>query len=100
MDTQFLERHFAECRLPVEFVDADPRRRNRWSPTVRRPVDEFFFVDVVTRRQREQRFRIFADDQATLQLLDKRPATRHLLLQVRAEPAARKVSDTYLLGHD
>ena len=100
MGTQFLDRYFAECRLPVEFVDVDPRRRSRWSSALRRPLDDYFFVDIVTRRQREQRFRIFADDQATLQLLDKRPASRHLLLQVRAEPADRKVSDTYLLGHD
>lgn len=99
MDTQFLERYFDECRLPVEFVDNDPRGGRRWSPA-HRPLDDYFFVDIVTRRQREQRFRIFADDQATLQLLDKRPATRHLLLQVRAEPADRKVSNTYLLGHD
>ncbi len=100
MDNEFLERHFDECRLPVEFVDSDPRRRNRWSPALRRVADEYFFIDVVTRRQREQRFRIFADDHATLQLLDKRPATRHLLLQVRSQPFERKVVDTYLLGHD
>ncbi len=98
MDTQYLERHFDECRLPVEFLEVDPRRRNRWAPE--RVTDEYFYVDVVTRRDREQRFRIFANEAATLQLLDKSPATRHLLLQVRARPVNKKVVDTYLLGHD
>ncbi len=100
MDTQYLERHFDECRLPVTFVDVDPRRRSRWAPARDRVTEDCFYVDVVTRRHNEQRFRIFTDERATLQLLDKCPARRHLLLQVRAQPAHRKVVDTYLLGHD
>jgi hypothetical protein len=98
MDTQILGRHFAECRLPVEFVDVDPRPKARLRQG--RLADSYFFVDVVTRRKREQRFRIFADDNATLNLLDKQPARRHVLLQVRTTPLDREVVDHYLLGHD
>lgn len=100
MDTQILGRHFSQCRLPVEFVDVDPRRERGRLPLSSRLADSYFFVDIVTRRKREQRFRIFADDNATLNLLDKHPTMRHVLLQVRSTPVEREVVDHFLLGHD
>jgi hypothetical protein len=100
MDKQILVRHFAACHLPVEFVDVDPRRERGRPPLSSRLADNYFFVDIVTRRKREQRFRIFADDHATLNLLDKQPARRHVLLQVRSTPFEREVVNNYLLGHD
>jgi hypothetical protein len=99
MDNQTLEKHFADCTLPVKFFQENPRLLRRWE----RPTSEPFYADIVTQRLRVQYFRIFADAETTLQLVHKQPETHHLLLQVRMPAQQPNRSETvqhWLMGHD
>ena len=100
MNTDTLQRHFADCELPIHFIDSDPRRT--WRSRTYVDPEDFFFVDVVTARHQDQYFRFFVHKDASLQLMDKNSDTRHLLLQVRCEPvnSRREAVRHLLMGHD
>lgn len=103
MDTTRLQRHFADCELPLRLVETDPRPHSRRQEgTTFTRADDFFFVDIITQQRRQQFFRLFTDDRAAVHVMDKKPTARHLLLQVRCWPvnAAKEESRHLLLGHD
>jgi hypothetical protein len=105
MSIETLRRHFDDCKLPVEFIDNNPRDgvRSFWQPArpERPTADNFCFIDVV-KRDRNEYFRLYVHPQAELYLRDKRPSTRHLLLQLRCFPQREGVADVrnFVLGHD
>jgi hypothetical protein len=104
-----LQRHFDDCRLPVEFVNERPPRprSSRISPlnfntgTPAPSADDFFYVDVA-KQQRAERFRLYVHPDAEIYLREKRPASRHMMLQVRCFPnrADQPEVRNLLLGHD
>jgi hypothetical protein len=96
-----LTSHFAECRLPVRFVDERPGLRFSQPPTAL-SIADFFFIDVLHNATPDQTFRLWTHSDAEAQVTAKRANTRHLLLQVRAAPRDPKRIEktTLLLGHD
>jgi hypothetical protein len=90
-----LKRHFDECQLPVKFL-ADPPIRSFISL-----AESYCYIDVATHKRQEY-FRVYVDERATLQMVDKAPAMRHILLQMQCRPEAssREAKLHYLLGHD
>lgn len=104
MGTHELDRHFADCELPVEFLQLDPRQ-SRFSRLRGVPDTLPGFIDVNPVRwlpKREQRFRIFVNPAAEMLILDKAPQTRHLLAMLRYVPENPKetIKQHFILGHD
>jgi hypothetical protein len=99
MNIETVQRQFADCDLPITFLDADPRRFIR----PRGFFADYFYVDVLSRRRDGDCFRVFADTgEIQLRVIDARPATRHLLLLATGKPASerKEVSRRLLMGHD
>lgn len=103
MGIETLQRHFDDCRLPVKFLPVHPRRVSdthfiRATPA---SADTFCFVGVA-KRQRVEHFRVYVHPDADMYLRDKRPATQHILLQMRCFPQNEHQAEVrnFLLGHD
>ena len=92
--------HFAECGLPIQIVDKNPRRIPRWAQPATPSIADFFTLDVLHNATPDQTFRLWASPDAEVQVTAKRAQTHHLLLQVRATPADQLERATLLLGHD
>jgi hypothetical protein len=105
MSKQELTRHFAECDLPVQFLDADPRPQ--WqigTETVISP-NTMGFIDVQPGRllpRRAQRFHIYVHPQVEMQVVDKAPKSQHLLAVLRHQPelGGQTLKRHFVLGHD
>jgi len=98
MELGKIKSDFDECRLPLHFLDRNPRTR-RWSRRERRWIveaDGGFYLDVQKNRKGEEEFHVFIGKDSDVTVLDKVPSERHVLILVKTE----ENKERYILGHD
>ena len=92
MDFSKVKNDFQDCRLPIRFLDENPRALSGFPES----QNEGFYIDVQKNKKGQEEFALFASADTVITILDKEPNRRHILIMVQTQRNKEK----FLIGHD